>query len=172
MKGKWKMASIFLIWMTGWMMVTPSEINRKLRTVLGERREFQACGAIGRTPRRRPTRQLHTQGWGPDARIYGFPGGSEGKASACNVGDLGSIPGSGRSPGEGNGNLLQYSCLENSMDWGAWEATVHGVVKSWTQLNDFTSLQLLNGNWSGQNRWRICRVRTRAEHGTLRNTNI
>ena len=62
----------------------------------------------------------------------GFPGGSDGKASACNAGDLGSIPGSGRSPGEGNGNLLQYSCLENSMDGGAWWATVHGVAKSWT----------------------------------------
>ena len=49
-----------------------------------------------------------------------FPRGSEGKVSACNVGDLGSIPGLGRSPGEGNGNLLQYSCLENPMDGGAW----------------------------------------------------
>ena len=55
----------------------------------------------------------------------GFPGGAEVKASACNVGDLGSIPGSGRSPGEGNGNPLQYSCLENPMDGGVW-ATVHG----------------------------------------------
>ena len=54
--------------------------------------------------------------------IYGFPGGSEGKASACNAGDLGVIPGSGRSPGEGNGNPLQYSCLENPMDGGAWWA--------------------------------------------------
>ena len=70
--------------------------------------------------------------------IYDFPGGSEVKASACNVGDLGSIPGSGRSPGEGNGNSLQYSCLENPMDRGAWWATVHGVTKSWTQLSDFT----------------------------------
>ena len=60
----------------------------------------------------------------------GFPGGSEVKASACNVGDLGSIPGSGRSPGEGNGNPLQYSCLENPMDGGAWWATVHGVAES------------------------------------------
>ena len=68
----------------------------------------------------------------------GFPGGSEVKASAYNVGDLGSIPGSGRSPGEGNGNPLQYSCLENPMDGGAWWATVHGVTKSWTQLSDFT----------------------------------
>ena len=54
-----------------------------------------------------------------------FHGGSDGKASACNVGDPGSIPGLGRSPGEGNGNPLQYSCLENSMDGGAWWATVH-----------------------------------------------
>ena len=50
----------------------------------------------------------------------GFPGGSDSKSSACNSGDLGSIPGSGRSPGEGNGNLLYYSCLENPMDRGAW----------------------------------------------------
>ena len=61
------------------------------------------------------------------------------KASAYNVGDPGSIPGSGRSPGEGNGNPLQYSCLENPMDGGAWWAAVHGVTKSWTQLSDFTS---------------------------------
>ena len=58
--------------------------------------------------------------------------------SACNVGDLDSIPGLGRSPGEGNGNLLQYSCLENPMDRGAWWATVHGVAKSWTRLSNFT----------------------------------
>ena len=56
----------------------------------------------------------------------GFPGGSEVKASASNAGDLGSIPGSGRSPGEGNGNPLQYSGLENPMDGRAWWATVHG----------------------------------------------
>ena len=59
-----------------------------------------------------------------------FPGGSEVKASACNVGDLGSIPGLGRSPREGNGNPLQDSCLENPMDGGAWWATVHGVTES------------------------------------------
>ena len=68
----------------------------------------------------------------------GFPGGSEVKVSACNAGDLGSIPGSGRSPGEGNGNPVQYSCLENPMDRGAWWATVHGVAKSQTRLSDFT----------------------------------
>ena len=59
-------------------------------------------------------------------------------ASAYNAGDPGSILGSGRSPEEGNGNPLQYSCLEDPMDGGAWWATVHGVAKSWTQLNDFT----------------------------------
>ena len=58
--------------------------------------------------------------------IYVFPGGSDSKASAYNAGDLGSIPGLGRSPGEGNGNPLQYSCLENPMDGGTWWATVHG----------------------------------------------
>ena len=68
----------------------------------------------------------------------GFPGGSDSEASACNVGDPGSILELGRSPGEGNGNPLQYSCLENSMDGGAWWATAHGVTKSWTRLNDFT----------------------------------
>ena len=68
----------------------------------------------------------------------GFPGGSEVKASACNAGDIGLIPGLGRSPGEGNGNPLQYSCLENLMDGGAWQATVHGVTKSRTRLSDFT----------------------------------
>ena len=63
--------------------------------------------------------------------LYG-PGGSDGKESAHNVGDLGSIPGLGRCPGEGNGNPLQYSCLENSMDRRAWLTKVHGVAKSWT----------------------------------------
>ena len=58
-----------------------------------------------------------------------FPGGSDGKASACNVGDPGSIPGSEGSPAEGNGTPLQYSCLENPMDGGAWWATVHGVAE-------------------------------------------
>ena len=68
------------------------------------------------------------------------------KVSTCNVGDPGLIPGLGRSPGEGNGNLLQYSFLENSMDGGAWWATVHGVAKSWTRLSDFT-FTLIKDNW-------------------------
>ena len=65
-----------------------------------------------------------------------FPGGSDGQESACNEGDLGLIPGSGRSPGEGKGNPLQYSCLENPMHRRAWWATIHGVAKSWTRLSD------------------------------------
>ena len=59
--------------------------------------------------------------------FWGFHHSSVSKESACNAGDLGSIPGSGKSPGEGNGNPLQYSCLENPIDRGAWEATVHGL---------------------------------------------
>ena len=73
-----------------------------------------------------------------------FPGGSDGKESACNAGDLGSIPGLRRSPGGGHGNPLQYSCLENPMDRGAWQATVHGVTKGWTRLSDFTFLVVLS----------------------------
>ena len=67
-----------------------------------------------------------------------FPGGSDGKASVYNAGDVGLIPGLGRSPGEGNGNPLQYYFLENPMDRGAWSATVHEVAKCRTRLNDFT----------------------------------
>ena len=65
-----------------------------------------------------------------------FPGGSDGKESTCDTGDPGSIPGSGGSPREGNDNSFQCSWLENPMDRGAWQATVHGVMKSQTQLND------------------------------------
>ena len=64
--------------------------------------------------------------------VRGFPGGSDSKESACNIGDAGSISELGRSPGEGNGNPLQYPCLENPMDTGVWQATVHSVAKSWT----------------------------------------
>ena len=69
-------------------------------------------------------------------KLYGntmkkdFPGGSDGKESACNAGDPASIPGSGKSPGEGHGYPLQYSCLENPVDRGAWRATVHGIAES------------------------------------------
>ena len=69
-------------------------------------------------------------------RDQGFPGGSEGKEPACSAGDLGSVPGSRRSPGEGNGYPFQYSCLDNPMNVGAWQATVHEAAKSWTRLSD------------------------------------
>ena len=69
-------------------------------------------------------------------KVMGFPGGSEGKESAHNAGDLGLIPGWGRSPGEADGYPLQYSCLEDSMDRGAWRATVQGVAKSQKRLSD------------------------------------
>ena len=64
------------------------------------------------------------------------PGGPACKESAYNAGDAGLIPGSGRSPGDGNGYPLQYSCLKKSMDRGSWWATVHRIAKSWTQLSD------------------------------------
>ena len=64
--------------------------------------------------------------------IMGFPGGSDGKEPVCSAEDPGSIPGSGIFPGERKGNPLQYSCLGNPMDRGAWQATVHRVTKSWT----------------------------------------
>ena len=75
--------------------------------------------------------------WGKSTTspMYWASGGSDGKESAGNAGDLGVIPGSGWS-GQGNGYLLQYSCLENPMDRGAWQTTIHGVTKSWTWLCD------------------------------------
>ena len=79
--------------------------------------------------------------------FLGFPGGSEVKDSACNAGDLGSIPGLGRSPGEGIGYPLQYSGLENSMD-----CIVHGVPKSWTQLSDFHFHGTFMGRWLSKSR--------------------
>ena len=69
----------------------------------------------------------------------GLPSGSDVKEPACNAGDLGSIPGLERSPGGGHGNTLQYSCLENPMDRGAWRATVHGVRKSQARLKQLTT---------------------------------
>ena len=114
------------------------------------------------------------QGWGMKSEeagelnqvsilgVLGFPGDSAGKESTCNAGDLGSIPGSGRSPGEGNGNPLQYSCLENPKDGGAWQVTVHRVTKSQTQLSD--QAHYSTGCTGGKEccrkcgaRWKCCR---------------
>ena len=71
----------------------------------------------------------------------GFPGGSDSKESACNAGDLASIPGLGRSPGEGNGNPFQYSCLEKSMNRGAWQAIIHGVSKELDTTEQLSTAQ-------------------------------
>ena len=85
-----------------------------------------------------------------------FPGGSDGEESTCNAGDLGSISGSGRSPGKENRYPLQYSCLENSMDRGAWWATVHEVAKSRTQLSNLAwTLVLFWGCF-----WRMWHIKT------------
>ena len=73
----------------------------------------------------------------------GFPGGSDGKESACSVGDLGSVPELGRSPGEGNGYPLQYSCLENPTDRGDWQTTVHGVSKGQTQTKQLSLISII-----------------------------
>ena len=113
----------------------------------------------------------------------GFPAGLEGKASACNVGDpdsiqdVGSIPGSGRSPGEGNGNPLQYSCLKNPLDSGAWQATIHGVTNSWTvppaslqmqELPEEPSLQPWGCLWTGPVPWGdMLRASSTRLHGLL-----
>ena len=79
-------------------------------------------------------------GIGFKPRHFRFPGGSDSKESACNSGNPGSISGSGISPGEWNGNPLQYSCLGNPTDRGAWRATVHRVARSWTQLSEYRCL--------------------------------
>ena len=81
----------------------------------------------------------------------GFPGGSNGKESACNAGDPGLIPESGRSPAEGNGNPPQCSYLENSMDRGTWHATVYGVTRSWTQLKEVAVTEQLTLSFSNNN---------------------
>ena len=90
----------------------------------------------------------------PTPVFLGFPGGSDGEESSCNAGDLGSIPGLGRYPGGGNGFLLQYSCLANPMDRGAWRATVHGVAESPTRLR-----LALHLSPHVSTRWRCCPAR-------------
>ena len=79
-----------------------------------------------------------------------------GFSSACNAGGLASIPGMGRSPGEGDSNPLQYSCLENPMNIGAWWATVHGVAKSWTQLSNFTFTFIIAKDKLSPHKFKTC----------------
>jgi len=95
-----------------------------------------------------------------------FPVGSDGKASAYNAGDQGSIPRMGRSPGEENGNPLQYFCLENHMDRESWKATVHGFAKSQTQLSNF-SFTLMTARMKNSERKlyvRMCMIYTKKEY--------
>ena len=87
---------------------------------------------IPRTDKPGRLQSIESQRVGHD--FGGFPDGLDGKESACNEGDPGSVPGSGRYPREGNGNPHKYACLENPMDRGAWRATAHSIAKSWTQL--------------------------------------
>ena len=108
---------------------------------------------------------------------YGFPGGSEVKASTYNAGDLGLIPGSRRSPGKGNGNPLQYSCLENPMDGGAWWATVHGLQRvrhDWA--TSLSLLDIMEKNWEFRNKpihlwsidfWQECQIYSMAMNSLL-----
>ena len=100
------------------------------------------CCSISQLRRARSWDLINFAGW---HRQISFPGGSDSKESAFNTVEPGLISGSGRSPGEGNGNSLQYSCLENSIGRGVWWATVHGVAKSWTRLSNqtFTFRELL-----------------------------
>ena len=99
--------------------------------------EKQTCGWRNKQVQMSKSFEGCGRRWLPKGCWGGFPGGTSGREPACSAGairDAGSIPGSGRSPVEERGNLLQYSCLENPMDSGAWWATVHGVVKSQTRL--------------------------------------
>ena len=89
--------------------------------------------------------------WQTTPVFLDFPGGSTGKESACNAGDLGSIPGLLRSPGGGHGNPLQDSCLENPMDRGAWQAQVHRVTKSWVQLKQLSMHTHKKPKWKQTN---------------------
>ena len=90
------------------------------------------CGILDRILEHKNSVMGGKKWWNLEKSVVqlGFPGGSDGKDSTCNAGDLGSTPGSGRSAGEGNGNPLQYSFLENPMDRGAWQAADHGVAES------------------------------------------
>ena len=101
---------------------------------MGEARQQEAARPVEKVPgfHKHPSMCLFL----PFQHFLHFPGGSVSKESACNVGDQGSTPGLGRSPGGEHGNSLQCSCLETPMDRGAWWATVHGVAKSWTRLSD------------------------------------
>ena len=114
-----------------------------LKSIKGQTRDWGMCSNEdhqGQTPAREGGSLItgspgKKKGSAHKYATWGFPGSSAGKESACSAGDLGSIPELGRSPGEGNGNPHQCSCLENPLDRGAWWATVHRVTESWTRLS-------------------------------------
>ena len=115
----------------------PHELQGRLcAPLVGALKRNRISGETHRGPRRSCTREDVLRGISRAGGFVGFPGGSDGKKSACRAGDLGSTSGSGRSPGGGHGNPLQYPCLEHPMRRGAWRATVHGVANSWTQQSD------------------------------------
>ena len=129
-----------------WMnLKRPNEVlevrSKRLHVVWSHLHEMSWKGTLIETE----SRSVVILGWGWEqglaknggiTRMVGLPGSSVGQESACSAGDLGSIPGWGRSPEEGNGSPLQYSCLENPMDRRAWRATVHRATKSRTRLSD------------------------------------
>ena len=122
---------------------TPQSIN--------EQRDFSDGGLVVRNKRPHCCGSGLFPGQG-SLSSWGFPSGSDGKDSACNAGDPGSIPGSGRSPGEGNSNPLQYSCLENSMDRGGWQASckeLQRVGHAWATNMDSPVVKHLSFHYRG-----------------------
>ena len=106
-------------------------ISQRTLQIIGQDQNREEAGKDS------PLEQWPPTFWHQRLVFWGFPGSSDDKESTCNARDTGLIPGSGRCPGKENGYPLQYSCLEKSMDRGAWQATVHGVTKSKTQLSNY-----------------------------------
>ena len=119
-----------------WLQALLQSHSHQDSMVLAQRQKYRSM-ELNRKPRDKST-HLWTHLWTPWASLL-----AQTLLSASNLGDLGSIPGLGRSPGEGNDNPLQYSCLENPMDWGAWWAAVHRVTKSQTRQSNWTEWMVL-----------------------------
>ena len=141
---------LFHYWSAPWRPETPQVARTSLLGCALISELINAATWIKAQPRREELLWVLGPSMDPEAG-GSFPCGSAGKECACHAGDLGSMPGFGRSPGGGRGNPLQYACLENPRDRGAWRATVHGVEKSRTRLSkqaqsakDATVHQLLN----------------------------
>ena len=122
----------------------------KLRQIHSTFEKLYVCGALGHYPEEETGPLLltntsrHCSFWYIPVICWDFSSGTDSKESACNAEDPGSIPGLGRSPGEGNSNPLQYSCLENPMDRGAWQAIVLGIAKSRAELSNFISFHFIS----------------------------